>query len=529
MSAFIDAARSARRMQLYARLRRAETEGLRARVVSALISWGTPVAAPALALLAVAVGRDGALFEVGAALAMTALTAHLLGRPRLRAFDLLHQPSRRGLVLGHVLRRLPPHLWAGALTALTWLVLMPWLPHSVAGSLLLGTVALAPLALGLSAGAGRVEVRAGRPRGATLLPFLLVLVGAQAAEFWLEAAPWKWLLPVAGGAVGLAIARRAGGLLTMLRTTCALALLVLVITVPSAPGGPAFHGETMAWLGAAAGAAAVCLTVLCLALRAQLVLVELAEVAETSADGDAPDARRVPLHVPLRLERVGSGLWRARLHYAADVSLPEARPAGSTWRTMSDWLGVVPFATATVLRGPVLAALAVVLARDYAAPLWLAVLAGCLAQRTGAVDRIELQPRLWLLGVDYRDQVLHGLRSLLLCAALPTLAGALGALAIAGPGDPARQAVVMVIAGTLLLRAGLPGLWPLQETHRLRLVFAWAAIVGLALAHAPWWPALGAARAAAGLGAAGLVLLGVRLLRLREPRLRDCVRTAEEP
>jgi hypothetical protein len=535
VSAFVDAVRSSSRAGRYRRLRRQQSGSAGSDLRRALLVWGLPAAAPVLGLLAAALGREARLIEVSLALLALAALAHASGKPRLTAFDLLHQPSRRGLVLGHLLHRLPVLVWAGLMAGATWLVLMPWLPTLVGGSLVLGAVFLAPLALGVSAGAAKVSDHAGRGEAASILVFVLPFLGWEAAELWASVAPWKWWLVALGALAGLAIIIGTGTLLATLRKACALLLTVAVVALPVEPG-EVFTTDSVQWITGGALAAAACLVVLLVGLRTQLAFVDLAEVIETRADAEDPEAdataaRSVPAG-PLRRERSGAGLWRGRLGYLRDEWLP-APGAGwnETVRTLTAVGLVAPF---SILRGPLLAVAAVAAASEQGALLWLAVLAGCWAQRTAAVDGIDLEQRLWLLGVDYRDQVLHGLRSLVIFAALPTLGAALVTLAVIGPTDPGRQAAVVAIAATLLLRSGLPGLWPLQETHRLRLIGVWAlvflAIVATSVVMRDWrWPALDVLHVSGVAAGAGLLLLLARFLRLREPLLRDRVRRAGEP
>ena len=541
MSAFVDAVRSASRTRRYARLRRSERSGVRGDLVRALLTWGVAALAPLLAALAVAMGRDAGLVEISVALLLTVAVAHVTGRPRMRAFDLLHQPTRRGLVLGHVIYRMPFYVWAGLLSGAAWWIVMPWLPEHIGGVLALGAVVLAPLAFGVNAGATKVAGRAGSEEAAWMLPVILPVIGVQIAKLWLDAMPWTWLLPAVGCVAGLVVVARAHVLMTALRKSCALLLVALVFAIPAAPRGPAFVDDSAMWVATGATTALACVVVLVLSLRTQIVRIEFAEVVATrvGAEGDVrlPQAATPlasPPSGPPRRTRVGRGLWSARLNYLRDAWLPEREPDAGWRGVVRRWSGTGTILLVTVLRGPILATTAVVLATDDATLVFCAVLAGCCASRWSAVDSIALQPRLWLLGVDYRDQVLQGLRALGVCAALPTLGVALVTLAVAGPGAAGRQASVMMIAATFLVRAGLPGLWPLQETHRMRLLGFWAiafaALTGVAFIMRDWWwPSRDAVQVAGIACAAGLVLLVVRLVRLREPHLRECVRRAVEP
>lgn len=526
MSVWIDAVRSASRAARYDRLRRAERGSAAADLGRALLLWGAPAVAPGFALLAIWSGHDRRLLTMGVALAAVLFLAHLVGKPRMHAFDLLQQPSRRGLVLGHALRRLPLLLWCGTLVAVTWLVRVPTLRAHVDGMLLLVAAVLAPLALGLSSGAARVAGRAGQDESGFPLVLLLPVVGWEAARIFDLQQPSPWLLPVAGGVLALLLIVQSKQVAATVRKGLA-AVLAAAVALPVAMSPPdhlAPHVWSVPLFGT--GCLVCALVVIVMSVRTQLTWVEQAEIVRTRGEGTqrspaAPSAGAVVL----RRERATTGLWRARLAYARAEWLPDAERGVAS---LGAWAGTGMVLLLTVLRGPLLAVTAVALAADGRVPLWLAVLAGAFASRAVAVDTTELQPRLWLLGVDYREQVLHGLRALLRFAALPTLAAAVAAAALLGPDDASRWAAVIAVAAALLLRAGLPGAWPLEETHRLRLVAIWALVLAATTLH-PWWTPQDATRAAGVAAAVGLLLLVARILRLREPHLADCVRRAEEP
>jgi hypothetical protein len=230
--------------------------------------------------------------------------------------------------------------------------------------------------------------------------------------------------------------------------------------------------------------------------------------------------------IPLRRTRAGTGLPAARRNYLRDEWLPEL-PPGARWpdhvRRSITFLSTAAF---VILRGPALAVWAVLGSGGESGGVLVgaALLAAFWASRIGSVDGTELDERAWLLGVDYRDQVLHGLSCLFFVGALPTMAAALVAWLATSPEDVNRHAAVLLIASAFVLRAGLVGLWPFRETQRMRIGLLLTALAVAAFTYEPVWTGELVARSIYVVAWGGALGLVARLLRLREPRLRECVR-----
>jgi len=418
----VDSVVSARHLARYQSLRSAQRRAdgaTRAIAVRALLRYGVPAIAPMLALFFVALGHSGRGYAVSIALSLTALLAYVGGRPPLHGFDLLRHPSRRGLVLGSL--------------------------HRVAGR-----------------------------DGSDPLIWVMWAVVAIAAASLLPEMSVGWILVLAV-VVSVAIARRSA-----LSTLSELAFTIVVLVLVGLPVlGERAHGyldasTQTAVLGVSMFAATIALVVseFCTQLRH----VDRASVVRWySDDGEASVAGSEPTVTRLRRERAGAGAPAAMRRYLADEWLPDpdTRPG---WRVRSgEWMGTLLLAVFHVLRGPIVAVVAVALsgAEHGGVLVGVAVLASVCASRAGSFESYDLDERAWLLGVDYRTQVVHGLRCLLLVGVLPTLVAAGVAVLVLSPFDTARQATVLLIAAAFLLRAGLVGFWPSPESTAVLVSGLW--------------------------------------------------------
>jgi len=241
-------------------------------------------------------------------------------------------------------------------------------------------------------------------------------------------------------------------------------------------------------------------------------------------DGDAPSRSFEP--VEFRKHRAGAGIGAARRRYYSDLHLPDPTKTLGWWKRAMAWLLPSPIFAVIFLRGPALAVLAIAAsgAESGGVVVGAALLAAFWASRATSVEIFGFEERLWLLGVDYRDQALHGMRCLLLVGVLPTLLAGAVTLLVLSPFDALRQAALLLVVAAFLLRVGLVGLWPFREVHRFRPALLLAALAIAALVARPVWSGDLLAYGIYGCAGLGVVGLALRLLRLREPRLRDCVR-----
>jgi hypothetical protein len=143
----------------------------------------------------------------------------------------------------------------------------------------------------------------------------------------------------------------------------------------------------------------------------------------------------------------------------------------------------------------------------------------------------QLRHPLWLLGVSYREQVLHNLRCLAWFAAAPVLAAGIVAGTLMG-WSVERVGVVALMAGLLAGRAGFRGLIRASEHARFSWANAWVhllvASVLLTLPRIwPGIPVIWTTVAGALLLLVGGVGLVRRIRRLDERRLVEARCAAE--
>ncbi len=184
-----------------------------------------------------------------------------------------------------------------------------------------------------------------------------------------------------------------------------------------------------------------------------------------------------------------------------------------------DWISVLVLSVALLLRGPLLAAIAVVATNWDLPPLLMPLAAGFFAARvfvTGGPDSDDAE-HLYLLGVDFRDQILFNLKSLFFCAMLPTMMVGTVTLACTS-GTWAGLAALAGIAATFLLRAGYRGLPGISETSLKHLFLVPTLLCASVLFR-------GSPTAvfvvAAVMAAVGILGLANRLRRLDEASIRD--------
>jgi len=227
----------------------------------------------------------------------------------------------------------------------------------------------------------------------------------------------------------------------------------------------------------------------------------------------SPEKRRKkPRPVPIRPSRFlakKGGLCRAQVY----LSWLEFRP-------------LLGCGAPLLFLGYILAAAAVWLAGDGLSGLALPAAGAFIATRLIGIGGITSDSNAWLhlLGIDYREQVLHDLKSLFLVAAPLLILTALGTGLALGFTE-ARWGVVALLSGFLLLRAGFRGLPGIPETSALPQLFA-ILLVG-ALLFAPRLPPAALFTVAATTGLAGLACLARRLQVLDEGELRRLVRQEE--
>ncbi len=529
MSLVADAVVSARRMSRYQSLRIAQQraggdywEGLQ----RTLLRFGIPALAPAFALIGVAFSTTWPGIAVPAVLGVMLLMVWMGARSRFTAFDLLRHPSRRGLVLGAALHAAPWLAWCGACSALAIGWSVPGAHTNSAGLLVLGVAFLLPGVAALRGGSQRVLERAGANEIGRLLPIVVFFLARGAARHWLPDY-FPWLI----GAIAAVISAGAVGsaLSATVREVAFIAVVAVCLALPlSEKASLAFaSGDDRALVVAAVAVAAV-LFLLVSELRVQLRHVGQMEVIRSRGDdGDSAAATAQSSRpVVLRERRAGAGLFAARRRYFADQYLPDPTATLGWWKRAMAWTGPALVLAFVVLRGPALAVLAVMAsgAESGGVLVGAALLAAFWASRALSVDTMDFDERIWLLGVDYREQALHGLRCLLLVGVLPTLLTGVVTVLILAPFDAMRHAALLLVGAAFLLRVGLVGLWPFREVNRLRPGFLLTALAIAAFAYEPIWSGDLLAYAIYGCAGLGIVGLALRLLRLREPRLREYVR-----
>ena len=528
MSLLVDAVVSARHMSRYQSLRIAQQhaggdywEGLQ----RALLRCGIPALAPAIAMIGLAFSTRELHIAVTVALGVTLSMVYVGARSRMSAFDLLRHPSRGGLVLGATLHAVPWLAWCGACSALAIALSAPGAQMNTAGVVVLVAAFLLPSVAALRGASRRVLERSGASQVGRLLPVLVFLVASSAAE--------RWLPDYSSGVVGAIAAGLSMGVIgsAVFASVREVSFVVVVFVGLAFPVSEAASRALVAGDTRAMTVASVVLLLTVALIVSELFVqvrhVDRMEVVRSRADdGDAPPSSYGP--VVFRRERAGSGIAAARRRYYADLHLPDPTKKLIWWKRASAWTGLAIMLPLIFLRGPALAVLAVTLSGSEAGGVVVvvAMLSAFWASRATSVEVFSFEERLWLLGVDYRDQALHGLRCLLFVGLLPTLLAAVVTLLVLSPLEAARQAAVLLIVSAFLLRAGLVGLWPFREEHRLRPAFLLTTLAIATLAPGPVWSGDELAYAiytCAGLGTIGLAL---RLRRLRKSNPRAPLRVA---
>ncbi len=532
MRLVLDALTVVRRGRRYRRLLRAEraasTDRTRVRrdFIGPAGKWGLPAVPPLLAFLSMSVGDvDGGAGSLPAAAALVPLllVAGVVGAPAIREFDLLHAPSRRAWAMGHLLRHLPWLAWCGGMVAATGYIAIPALVATTAGVALLVAGGLAPLAIALHGGARRISRRSGHRLIGNALPIFAVVLGAEAVEYWELGSPWTWGIPLLAGLVGLAMAAQFGQLLATLRE---LSALIVVAGTAAAPAAGARRVLVRDGLEPRSGYLVIFLIAVTVALIANLVvqlrMADRVEVRRGLHRGDSEPGSGGAAFPP-RPRCAGEGLLRARWRYVLEHVGPVPAASRESRRGIDwvrSWAGLLFGGLLTVGRGPIVIAMAVSGSTGGQVDVLLALLAAFWASRLGSVDNLDLDDQLWLFGVDLRDQVLHGLRCLLLVGVLPTLVTGAVAVLLTDPTDPARQTAVALTGAAFLLRVGLPGVMFLRECTRIRLAGVWLGLLLASLLLGRTWALADALSLTLWAGAIGLAGLIVRLARLRESRLR---------
>jgi len=225
------------------------------------------------------------------------------------------------------------------------------------------------------------------------------------------------------------------------------------------------------------------------------------------SDGPSRTFKTLPAGPSPYLSRSG-GLWRAQVY----LFCMDFRARSWPWLSMTGYL---------------LAVAAVWSAGDGTSGLLLPASAAFLASRFIAIDGIgsDGSVRLHLLGIDFRQQVLHNLKGLFLVAAPLLLAVSL-CTGLALGFTEVRLAVIAAMLGFLLLRSGAWGLPGISETSVLPQLLALALF--LALIFVPRCGFEGLLAVAATTGLVGLGGLLARVLRLDEARLQVLVRREAE-
>ncbi len=528
MSLLVDAVASARILSRYQSLRIAQQraggdywEGLQ----HALLRCGIPALAPAIAMIGLAFSTRELHIALTVVLGVMLLMVYGGARSRMSAFDLLRHPSRGGLVLGATLHAVPWLVWCGACSALAIALSAPGAHTNAAGVMVLVAAFLLPTVAALRGASRRVLERSGARELGVLLPVLAFLVTRFATEHWLPGYSW-WV--VVAFVAFLGFGAIGSGVVAPMRELAftAVVFVCLAFPVSEAASSALVAGDARA-MTVASVVLILSVALIVSELFVQVRHVDRMEVVRSrAADGDAPPSSYGP--VVFRKARAGGGIAAARMRYYVDLHLPDPTKKLSWWKRASAWTGPAIMFPLIFLRGPVLAVLAVTLSGSETGGVVVisALLAAFWASRATSVDIVSFEERLWLLGVDYRDQALHGLRCLFLVGLLPTLLAAVVTLLVLSPFDAARQATVLLIVSAFLLRAGLVGLWPFREEHRVRPALLLTTLAIATLALGPVWSGDELAYAiytCAGLGTIGLAL---RLRRLRKSIKKAPLRVA---
>ncbi len=426
----------------------------------------------------------------------------------LSEFEALRMPSRGGVLVARWVRSFPHFAWRGLAWSLFAFAKVsrfadPWTAGTWA---LLVAIGLVPLANGLAQGLDRLQSEEATSIRSAFLSRILSSRG-------LLGLLWATIIP----------------------------LFILPISLVE----PAFVSSV--WL---CGPLALCIVVFLSYsfLRSQLDAVTRCEIptgpwyAERKRATPSQKEEDQPGNLSpgtfLSLARPGRGLWRAELECFQDeiskltswrrISGPE-----DFARRISGVLRLV-FNALFLMRGPILGAAAVLEVGEPHFALPLAAASGFLASKflgswVGALGG-ESSVRLYLLGVDFRDQVIQELKAMLIFAVLPTLGASLLAAVLAG-FELSHLAMVLFIAAVFLLRVGWEGLLGFSETTAaggcLR-VFLAGAVVAFLIVGKVSFTAETILLIAAISGAIGALGLFNRLRRLREEDLRTAVRRDPE-
>jgi hypothetical protein len=376
----------------------------------------------------------------------------------LTEMEALRMPSREGLLLHRWLRAFPWFLWVG----LSWALAGAFKVHALGGDLSVPAI------------------------------LLLAAVG---------------LIPLLGAASlhGLRVHPLTSG---QWPAVLLLATLLFLIAAPLDDLATWLDRAWLSWTGP--GALLLCGALLPCLLRAQFRAFQAAEAVGFPAGRKGRAGKSTGLRAaafrssPFLARR--PGLWRAQAYLG--------------WK--KDRLGLER--PLVVLAGYLFGVWAVWAARDGASGLYLPAAAAFLASRFIGTDGIDSEEsrRLYLLGVDYREQVLHDLKALLLVAAPLLLGIGLGTMLVLAPASgltEVRLAVLACMAGFLLLRAGARGLPGISEASVLPQVLSLALLLVFLFVPRCGTRELLAAAALAGL--LGFLGLLRRLLGLDDESLRE--------
>lgn len=446
---------------------------------------------PLLVPLALWAGKaqSSRLWGFFALLAVLASSGHRFQRDALRfsATDVLRQPSKAGIVLARLWQSLPRLLFHGACWAAGFAVVLgdAMARRPLHAALLLLAVALTPLAYGI----GKLRVRllgAGQSSlGPLLLPTLAVLL---VLPVWRSG--WHWngedtALAVTGSL--LLLLSLPPNLIAWVREP-RLHLRLLVAELSLLPRLLVLIGCFLPVGDGALQAAPLALaTVLVLTGIALLRLPGAVQSAEESTGGSAIGSRDDPGPAPSRRRERPVAMPQThrgrRSLMGASWFLYRRRtwPRRGELRTIGDAVAQLPQLIFLLLLHcfGLLLAMVTMLGDPRPAHALLAVLAGLLVPNHVSVD---LRHGLHRLGVDYTAQVRHNLGSFFLCVALPSLLLATATAAWSG-FDPGRLRLLLVLAATLALRAGLRGLTSLRRAESVQgrqLLIGFVLLAGLA-------------------------------------------------
>jgi hypothetical protein len=380
------------------------------------------------------------------------------------AFELLHAPSRRGLLAASWLRALPWLTWTGGcgvafvaqrpdvfgrlpalgfvtigLTPLLVVASIWWAKigedqgdWTVRGLALLGLAAATALCVvgTTSAVAGGVSGDVGGWIAAILCAALTWWLGrATRANF----NSWRARRRLRGGPF------RAAARVAAVLACVAWAVTIFLLLASKADERAATIAAAGWW--AAPSALVVVLAAGALFVVEQFVWIDTMQLGAFARKSKVRTWKPTVGRARAGTTAPGAGLWRAQWRRLREEKL-----------SALDSIVYV----AISLRGPAFAAVAVTMAA-YSAGLGLPwCLAAWTAPRLIDVEDAEID-RLQMFGRDLRDIVRHDLRALLFVAALPTLVAGVVAATVAGWTAP-RIATLALIAAGFVLRAGMPGL-----------------------------------------------------------------------